>query len=329
VNLHKSIVNGEIVGQVSVDGKSLEWLGILYGKPPVGELRWRAPQNPDNWSEPLPTTKFQSDSIQVKGNQIFGSENCLYLNVFRPNNLLNALPVLFFIHGGNNQVGSARNFNGNLFSSSTNIIVVTINHRLNAFGYLNINAIKTGDPIGDSGNFALLDIAKSLDWTKENISFFGGDPNNITTRGFSSGGRSSIMMTISPLFKGKFSKIISFCGGMTTFDPKEGAKIATKALSTLVIEDRIVGTEKGVIEWINSAQPKVHEYLMSIKADRIVKLMGNANIRMSVFPHLFTDGFVILKEEFDVIQVENMRKYQCYLQVEQMNLLEKLMMMTI
>ena len=301
-------VNGQIRGQLNDSRQTIEWLGIPYAKPPVGELRWRAPQDPDNWNGTRETTSFSPASMQFGGGRAIGSEDCLYLNVFRPNSDDKNLPVFMFLHGGNNQTGSASAMDGSLMAAGLNAVVITINTRLNALGFLNIDAIKTGDPIEDSGNFGLLDIAKALDWVQYNITAFGGNQNNVTVSGFSSGGRNVLCMTISPLFKDKFHKAIIVCAGQTTTDPQVGAEIATRALASLVVEDGLRATEAQAVEWINSATPEVRAYLMQLSADRFAPLMAAALIRMSVFPHLFADGVVIPREGFDVLSTGNYNK---------------------
>lgn len=146
---------------------------------------------------------------------------------------------------------------------------------LNSFGFLNIDSIKTDSPEENSGNFALLDILKALNWVHQNASVFGGDSNNITVCGFSSGARNALSMLVSPLFRNKFHKLISISGGFTTFDPKIGSEINLQALSSL-------GT--GYLD---------KNQLLNLAAEKIVPLMSNANIRMRIFPHLFADGYVI------------------------------------
>ena len=307
-NLIRQTIYGSIEGQINEKNHSLEWLGVPYAKPPVENLRWRAPQDLEKWSDTKNTTKYAPRSIQMGGGKIIGSEDCLYLNVYRPNTSTVNLPVLFFLHGGNNQVGAGESFDGSLFSTETETVVVTVNTRLNALGFLSIDAIKTGNELEDSGNFGLLDINKALGWVRDNIKEFGGNPDNITVCGFSSGARNTLCMTISPLFKEKFHKAIFLCGGMTTMDPEISAQIATKALASLVIEDKIAVTDAEAIKWLNTATPEVKQYLMSIKADRFAKLMADANIRMSIFPHLFEDGIVIPKGGFNAIQTGNYSK---------------------
>lgn len=293
---------GPIEGTTAAGGAVQAWLGVPYAKPPVGELRWRAPQSLEKWTAPLQVQTMAPISLQMKGKDVVGKEDCLYLNVFRPTNAPSTLPILFFLHGGNNQTGSAASFDGVLMAQKLNCAIVTVNHRLNALGWLNIKAVKTGDPQEDSGNFGLLDIRKALAWVQENASAFGGDPANITVSGFSSGARNTLCMLISPLFKGSFSKALTFSGGMTTTAPVDGARIATQALAQLVLEDGKATTLQQAIAWLDNASPEVTAYLRAIPAERFAPLMANANIRMGVFPHLFTDGVTLPVDGFAAVQ---------------------------
>lgn len=108
---------------------------------------------------------------------------------------------MFYLHGGNNQTGTSAEFNPQLVATELNAVIVTVNYRLGALGFNPLQALNTGDKIEDSGNYALLDIKLSLDWVKENIAAFGGNPNNITVSGFSAGGRDVMAMLISPIFE--------------------------------------------------------------------------------------------------------------------------------
>lgn len=300
-NLVRTTGYGPVEGMLSPDGKAQVWLGIPYAKAPVGELRWRAPQTPSVWTSPLKTQKMPPVSLQMKGKTPVGSEDCLYLNVFRPNDQSTGLPVLFFLHGGNNQTGSAASFDGALMARRLGCVVVAVNHRLNALGWLNIKAVKTGDPLEDSGNFGLLDIRKALAFTRDNAAAFGGDAGNITVCGFSSGARNVLCMIISPLFKDSFHKAITFSGGMTTTKPEDGARIATEALAHVAVEDGKAATAQEAVAWINSATPDVKAYLRALPAERFAPLMANANIRMGVFPHLFTDGATLPVDGFAAV----------------------------
>ena len=202
--------------------------------------------------------------IQLSGSDIIGSEDCLNLDIYRPNTDETNLPVLLFIHGGNNQTGTSSEIDARKLAVNANCIVVSINYRLGALGFNSLPALKTGDINEDSGNYTLLDIAKSLDWINENIEAFGGNPNNITASGFSAGDRDIMAMLISPIFEGKFQKAIAFSGGMTISDPEESAQIIAKAIAPLVIEDNVKETEEDAYNWLLTDDTEVKYYLYSL-----------------------------------------------------------------
>ena len=290
---------GLIKGKIDKINNVVVWTGIPYAKTPTGELRWKKPVDPDKWDGILNTTKASNIAFQLSENKIIGSDDCLNLNIYRPNNKTTNLPVIVYIHGGNNQVGKAEEITGNTFVNDVDAIFISINYRLGPLGFNPLPALQTGDKLEDSGNYALLDIAKSLDWIKANIVDFGGDPNNITVSGFSAGGRDVMAMLISPIFKDKFQKAISFSGGMTIADKNDSVKVFAKAIAPLAVQDKIKQTEEEAYNWLLTNQSDVKKYLYSLSSERLVSLMGNAGIRMSVFPHLFNDGYVIPNEGFN------------------------------
>lgn len=299
--LFRQVKTGLLEGIFCPEHHALCWLGIPYAAPPVGPLRWRAPQDPHPWEGVRKADTFGSVSVQKQNGAVIGSEDCLYLNVFRPDRE-GTLPVFFFLHGGNNQTDSGQLMDGPLMADALGAVVVTVNLRLGSLGWLNIKAIRTGDPLEDSGNFGLLDIRKALGWVHENIAAFGGDAGNLTVCGYSSGSRDLLCMLISPLFRGTFSRAITFSGGFTTTDPEVGARISTRALAKLVVEDQIAPSLEEAIAWLDSAAPQVREYLMGVKASRFGPLMAGAAIRMAVFPHLFADGVTIPKDGFAALR---------------------------
>ncbi|WP_019554956.1 carboxylesterase family protein [Propionispira raffinosivorans] len=277
----------------------LSWQGLPYAKPPVRELRWKAPQKPDAWSGVFSAVKTGNIGIQGTKDAIKGSEDCLNLNIFRPDSTVTNLPILFYIHGGNNQTGTSEELAPQKLAINTNSIVITLNYRLGLLGFNSLPALKTGNPLEDSGNYTLLDFSQALDWIKENAAFFGGNPQNITISGFSAGGRDVMAMLTSPIFKGKYQKAISFSGGMTMSDPQDSSKIIAKALSFLVVEDGIVPSEEEGYHWLLQDNADVRNYLYGLSADRLATTFGNARIRMSGFPHLYKDGTVLPKQGFD------------------------------
>ncbi len=292
----------EVPEYLDEKGATLVWKGIPYAKPPVGDLRWKEPQNLEPLDQPFITKEPGDVCIQSSADGVIGSEDCLYLDIYRPKTDKENLPVLVFIHGGNNQTGQSDEITGGeAFVNDLDVIYVSINYRLGPLGFNPLVALNTGNKLEDSGNYTLLDIAKSLDWINENIEGFGGgDPANVTVAGFSAGGRNVMTMLTSPLFENKFHKAMVFSGGMTMADPEDSRKVFANAIAPLVVEDGKKETEEEAYKWLQTGHEEVKEYLYSLSAERLSELMSGAAIRMSTFPHLYSDGGVVLpKEQFD------------------------------
>lgn len=198
------------------------FMGIPYAAPPVGALRWRAPQKPASWqgvrvcSRPGPCCPQKPGQVNnMTLDQHEKSEDCLYLNVWTPaQSTHDALPVLVYIHGGAflGGMGSAQLFEGWGFASR-GVVLVTINYRLGIFGYMAHPQLSAENEKGVSGNYGLLDQIAALRWIKENIAAFGGDPNRITVAGQSAGGMSVCALLTSPLSAGLFRAAAIHSGG--------------------------------------------------------------------------------------------------------------------
>ncbi|MBC1488070.1 carboxylesterase family protein [Listeria sp. FSL L7-1485] len=296
---------GKVKGYKDKNESVLVWKGVPYAKAPVKELRWKKPESPEKYDGTLDATKDKEVFIQTAQDGVTGSEESLHMNIYRPDTSEKKLPVMVYIHGGNNQGGSATEIGGEAFVKDLNTIFISVDYRLGALGFNPLKALNTGDKLEDSGNYALLDMAKSLDWVKENIEAFGGDPDNITFSGFSAGGRDVMASLTSPIFKDKYQKAIAFSGGMTVADPDDSIKVFAKAIAPLVVEDGVKATEEEAYTWLQENNKEVSDYLYGVSAERLSKLMGNASIRMSAFPHLYTDGAVIPKNGFDTKNYNN------------------------
>lgn len=302
----QTIQNGEIKGSIVNDNQTLLWKGVPYAAAPVGELRWKAPQDHEDWSGTFDASQDGNIGIQVSGGEVIGEEDCLNMDIYRPNSDDTNLPVLVYIHGGNNQTGTSKEIPFEKLAVNANCMVIALNYRLGCLGFNSLPALKTGTEEENSGNYTLLDFEKALDWIAENAESLGADPTNITVSGFSAGGRDVMAMLISPIFEGKFQKAISFSGGMTVADVEDSQKVTAKAIAALAVEDGKKDTEEEAAAWLLSEEEadkeEVREYLYSIDAGRLAGIMTNAGIRMSVFPHLYGDGTVLPEEGFETTQ---------------------------
>ena len=275
------------------------WYGVPYGANPTNELRWQAPQPPTAWDKELDCSQPKEMALQLADGEVKGTEDILNLDIYSPEGA-EELPVLVFIHGGNNQTGNAQEIPGAELCMKDECVYVSLSFRLGALGFNPLPAITSAS--NGTGNYAMLDIAAALDWIQANIAKFGGNPNNITVSGFSAGGRDVMAMLISPTFEGKFHKAIAFSGGMTTAELDPSIDKYAAAIAPLAVEDGKATSAKEAFEWLKGTGNDVRDYLMGIDAKRLAPLMGNAGIRMSVFPHLFQDGSVIPGDGFSGAQ---------------------------
>jgi len=208
------------VSGVTVDGVE-SFKGIPFAAPPVGNLRWRAPQPAAHWTAPLKADHYGHDCMQ----EPFGgdaaplgtspSEDCLVLNVWRPAGAHGKLPVIVWIYGGGfvNGGSSPAVYDGSAFAKK-GVIMVSFNYRLGRFGFFGHPALTTADADhGLLGNYGYMDQIAALKWVQANIKAFGGDPANVTIFGESAGGGSVHMLMTSPLAKGLFAKAIVQSGG--------------------------------------------------------------------------------------------------------------------
>ncbi|UII25603.1 carboxylesterase family protein [Fulvivirga maritima] len=205
-----TIENGKIEGFNDDEQHVDKFLGIPYAQPPVGELRWKAPQPLTDWSETRDTKKFGPTPMQadVFGDMVFRSEkmseDCLYLNVWTPDSRKKnaALPVLVYFYGGGYVAGgsSEPRYDGASMAQK-GIVTVTVNYRLNIFGFFAHPQLSEEAAYKASGNYGLLDQAAALQWVKDNIKAFGGDPDRVTIAGESAGSISVSSQMASPLSK--------------------------------------------------------------------------------------------------------------------------------
>jgi para-nitrobenzyl esterase len=221
---------GKLKGYVDENKEVLVWKGVPYAKPPVGDLRWKAPEDPERWhgvrDATLPAAKctqlFTTDEwIRTGAVDQDSSEDCLYVDIYRPERPTydhERLPVYVWIHGGSNNFGSARQYDGSVLAAESDVVVVVVQYRLGPIGWFYHPALQTGgvDKLTDSGNFGTLDHAQVLKWIHKNIDAFGGNPHNVTVTGESAGAHNTMNMVISPLGKGLFHKAMSESGGMQT-----------------------------------------------------------------------------------------------------------------
>jgi para-nitrobenzyl esterase len=218
--------SGQLQG-VEADGV-LSFMGVPFAAPPVGELRWRPPQPTPKWTGVRQATEFGPSCMQGRGGPPPGagarpgapapqapSEDCLYLNVWRPaDSAARNLPVMVWIYGGGFVGGSSSspNTSGVQFAKQ-GVVLVAMNYRVGRFGFFAFPALSSERPNENKGNYAYMDQIAALQWVKRNIAVFGGNPNNVTIFGFSAGGVSVHSMLASSQARGLFHKAIVHSGG--------------------------------------------------------------------------------------------------------------------
>lgn len=255
-NLKAETQFGRIMG--TSNERALMFLGVPFAAPPVGELRWKAPEDPKPWRGVLQAKKSRDVCIQAEmtntwhatGDYI-GSEDCLYLDIYRPKNYRQDLPVYVYFHGGANRFGGAASYDGSYLAQDQNVIVVIAQYRLGPLGWLSHPALRTGDPADaedDSGNFGTLDNIKALQWVQNNIANFGGDPANVTIGGQSAGASNVAKLLISPLAGGLFKGAVLQSLGGSIITPAAGEALASAMLSKLSGYDQIDPADSAAVE---------------------------------------------------------------------------------
>ena len=248
-----TVADGQLRGVVTDDGQVEVFTGIPYAKPPVGDLRWREPQDPDPWEGVLEADRFAPMSMQSRYPELIYSmvdifayhdykitpkdnfrdlvsEDSLYLNIWKPAGEGEALPVMVYVHGGSLMTGQPwyADYSGEGLARK-GVIVVNMGYRLGVFGFLADPELAAESPDGTTGNYGLLDQIKALEWVRDNISAFGGDPDNVTLAGESAGSACVTALCTSPLAKGLFRRVIGESSTVTSPAPAHSYRTLEEA----------------------------------------------------------------------------------------------------
>lgn len=306
------IANAESIVETSsgiVDGykkgRVLYWDDIPYAKPPIGELRWKAPRTINN-SKNIISPKENNYCVQRPsslggpgGEGLYvGTEDCLYLDISAPvRKESELLPVMFWIHGGGNTSGLKDLYDFNKMVRRHNIIVVRINYRLGPFGWFyhpSIQGFQSG--IDKTSNFGTLDIIAALRWVKKNITLFGGDPENITIFGESAGGHNVLSLLVSNKSKGLFDKAISMSGYTTSIDPIDAFKQEKESSTSSHTSSEIV--KKILEDFVDQKEEytnqEIREVLLNLTTEDFFKHYANRETYEEI-PLLTSDNVVIPK----------------------------------
>ena len=306
------IANAESIVETSsgiVDGykkgRVLYWDDIPYAKPPIDELRWKAPRTINN-SKNIISPKENNYCVQRPsslggpgGEGLYvGTEDCLYLDISAPvRKESELLPVMFWIHGGGNTSGLKDLYDFNKMVRRHNIIVVRINYRLGPFGWFyhpSIQGFQSG--LDKTSNFGTLDIIAALRWVKKNITLFGGDPENITIFGESAGGHNVLSLLVSNKSKGLFDKAISMSGYTTSIDPIDAFKQEKESSTSSHTSSEIV--KKILEDFVDQKEEytnqEIREVLLNLTTEDFFKHYANRETYEEI-PLLTSDNVVIPK----------------------------------
>ena len=280
---------GDLTGVYNADKSVAVYAGIPYAKPPVNELRFKEPEDPEKWSGVKACDEFAPMAMQSRNSSLYNSlsdilarheyqmkigdeyiepmsEDCLYLNVFVPEGYKGEkLPVILYIHGGSLTGGqsSYSEYRGEDLAKR-GVIFVSCAYRVNVFGYYAADDLIKESPNGTTGDYGLLDQIQALKWVRNNIANFGGDPDQITIAGESAGSSSVNAMCASPLTEGMFNYAIGESSGILAYKPYHTFRNIDEALT----EGNKVRDEMGV---------QTSEELRKIPAEKLVKTTSKQN----------------------------------------------------
>lgn len=302
------VPDGKLEGSV-VDGVAA-FKGIPYAEPPVGDLRWRPPQPVTPWTGTRDATEFGPDCVQAPGDfevlRTTPSEDCLYLNVWKPEHAAEGdrLPVIVWIHGGGYVGGgtSCPYYDGSAFARE-GIVVVSLNYRLGRFGFFAHPALIAAAE-GPVGNFAYMDQIKALEWVRDNVAVFGGDPCRVTLIGQSAGGDSVVRLMTSPAVGDLFAQAMVLSGGgrRSLLDrPMTDGTISDVSAATMdkwfAVKHRILGEGADDLAKLRGLDPAVVAGRDNVGILGAKKLLGGSVAGVPII-----DGDIVVDQPYEVFR---------------------------
>ncbi len=324
----RRVAAGTLIGKREENGIAA-WYGVPFAKPPVNDLRWKAPQPETPWAKTLmaatpcqPCTQYVnmlSNYPAEYDGQVMGSEDCLYLNIWAPDTA-GQKPVMFWVHGGGNSIGEGAAYNGKMLAEKHNVVVVAINYRLGPLGWFAHPALRdeNGTPEDRSGNFGTLDIVRALEWVQANIAVFGGDKNKVTLFGESAGAFNTLSMLASPLSEGLFhraiaqSPVIEWVAGNSNWQPMSVAEnyvddavpgyptSSRETVNHLLMADGLAADRQAAKQLQDAmADEAIEAYLRAMPAAKLILAYGTEPQfgGMIIMPTGIQDGYVLPRKD--------------------------------
>jgi para-nitrobenzyl esterase len=274
----------------TVENNIAVFKGIPYAQPPVDAGRYLPPVEHTPWKDTLNTQQFGPSASQPSNNGVIGSENCLYLNLYTPKADHQKRAVVIWVHGGSMTGGSGRGMNGHAFADNDDIVTITINYRLGAYGFLYLGDLDK--KYRRSGNLGLLDVIAALQWVHGNIAAFGGDPDNVTVMGESAGAKLLSAVMVAPASKGLFKKAILESGSVQCIRDTTTAK-----------NERTLLLKQLGLTQADAAK------LLTLPADEVIKAQGKicAGIGGNSFFGPVLDGITIPEDAYRYAKAANIK----------------------
>jgi para-nitrobenzyl esterase len=308
----RTVSTGALAG--FAEGGAEVWRGIPFATPPVGELRWRAPRKPIAWQGVRDATKPAPWCPQVlsaldgvprkEWGKLVGQEDCLTLDVYaplmRPTEAKSAkLPVMVWIHGGSNVWGRAQQYNASALAERERVVVVVVQYRLGPLGWLAHSALRANPqmPDDESANFAQLDHIRALEWVRDEIGVFGGDPARVTIFGESAGGHNVAALLVSPRAKGLFQRAIVQSGSFRS-EPLAKAEGA---------DDDAKDTGRGIATRLLNDAPATGPALRAAPLAAIYKAYDSTREGRDL-PRVIADGVTLPKDGIEAALADPARR---------------------
>ncbi len=307
----ESVEDGTIVNceqgllQGSREGATIAWKGVRYAAAPVGELRWREPQAAPSWPGVRSARAPGKPAPQLipVTNSPTGDEDCLTLNIWRPDDLADDMPVYIWVHGGANTAGDASpngDYSGRNLAERSHMVVISINYRLGPFGWLLDSDLV---PESTGGNLGLLDIVAALRWIKSNARAFGGNPANLTLTGESAGAANILALLCMDEATGLFQRAILQSPLDLTSTANAAREESRKLLCRVMIGANLAETPDEASILLDSMSPKEKsDFFRSRKTEEFLEDFSGGALAMYDWPSLILDGTVLPREGLTVFR---------------------------